>query len=78
MSIESQSAWHRSQRFDVLTDTFYDITMVLLHSSLVVLLSLTYIAFACKFALVFIDYNSVSADSTIVTTTLVFALAIAI
>ena len=65
-------------RFDVLADIFYDITMVLLHSSLVVLLSLTHIAFACKFALVFIHYNSVSAESTIVTTILVFAFAIAI
>ena len=65
-------------RFDVLADTFYDITMVLLHSSLVVLLSLTHIAFACKFALVFMDYNSVSAESTIVTTILVFSPAIAI
>ena len=65
-------------RFDVLTDTFYDITMVALHSAFVVLLSLTHIAFACKFALVFTHYNSVSADSTIVTTILVFASAIAI
>ena len=65
-------------RFDVLADTFCDITMVLLHSAFAVLLSLTHIAFACEFALVFIHYNSVSAEASIVTTILVFASAIAI
>ena len=65
-------------RFDVLADTFYDITMVLFQSALVVLLSLTHIAFACEFALVFIDYNSVSAESTMVTAIFVFAFVIAV
>ena len=65
-------------RFDVLTDIFYDITMVALHSAFVVLLSLTHIAFACEFALVFIDCNSVSAESNTVTAILVFAFAIAV
>ena len=65
-------------RFDVLADIFDDIAMVALHSALAVLLSLTHTAFACEFALVFIHYNSVSAESTIVTTILVFAFAIAI
>ena len=63
-------------RFDVLADTFCDITMVALHSALVVLLSLTHTAFACEFALVFMDYNSVSTGSTIVTAILASAIAI--
>ena len=65
-------------RFNALVDIFYDFTMVALHSALVVLLSLTHIAFTCEFALVFTDYNSVSAESTIVTAILVFVFAFAI